>query len=105
MDLVENKDMLEHLLKLEEEASSMIIEAQAEADKRTAEAEKKSRSLHDEIYTARAMHLEEAYLERIALLRDAYKKQLDEYRNELNGQSADNDGFSCLAHKYLLEDA
>jgi F0F1-type ATP synthase membrane subunit b/b' len=44
MDLEEDKDVLQHLLHLEAEASALVDDAQAEADRRVSEGEKQNRA-------------------------------------------------------------
>ena len=99
----ENKNVLRHLLHLEEEASSLVEGAQAEADRRLDEAEKQCRIHFDEIYSAEVERLEAVHKKEIAGIREDYRKQLDAYRAELTAQNTDKKAFSDLAQKYFLE--
>jgi len=102
MEPEEDKDVLHHLLHLEEQASALVNDAQAEADRRTAEAENRNRTHHDEAYAAEVARLEAGYAGEINAVREEYKKQLDAYRAELLARPADKNAFNALAEKFLV---
>lgn len=103
MEPEDDKNVLKHLLHLETEASALVDDAQAEADRRLSESETQCRSLHDQTYTAEVAKLEAAYLEEIAQVRENYKNQLDVYRSELLGRHPDEAAFGRLANQFLSE--
>jgi F0F1-type ATP synthase membrane subunit b/b' len=102
---MEEEDVLQHLLDIEAEAASLVDDAQAEADKRTAEGEKAARALHDEEYGREAALLEAAYQEETETVRKDYEAHLNAYREELASGQVDVDGFSALASRLLFREA
>ena len=97
-------NILQHLLRLETEASSLVDDAQSEADHRLVEAEKEQRIIFEQSYAAEAEKFQAVFLEETAQVRDNYKRQLDIYRKELEELPADREAFSKLARRLLLED-
>jgi len=94
-------DVLHHLLDLEAEAQALVNDAQAEADKRVAEGEKKGRESHDAAYGAEAARLEAEYGREIAAVRADYQTRLDAYGEELRGRPVDRAAFGALAEKFF----
>jgi len=99
---MDDHEVLQHLLNLEAEAAALVNDAQAEADRRISEAEKLNRSRHDEIYTREAASLEAKFARDLALFKENYEKQLEEYRESLMAQPLETAAFSSLAEKYLF---
>jgi vacuolar-type H+-ATPase subunit H len=102
MELEKDKDVLQHLLRLETEASALVDDAQAEADRRVSEGEKQNRANHDETYGAELARMEASYAGEIAAVREDYDKQLEAYRDSLKAMPADRAAFSALAGRLLL---
>jgi F0F1-type ATP synthase membrane subunit b/b' len=94
-------NVLGHLLKIEAEASALVDDAQAEADRRVAEAEKQNRSRYDREYGRRAAELDAAYSGEINQIKADYRSRIDEYRKSLEALSADQGCFSALLDKFL----
>jgi hypothetical protein len=88
--------LLEHLLKIEAEAAVLVNEAQAEVDRRIAEAERQNRALHEEEYGREAAEREAAYQEEINSVKSYYDEELDSYRKSLDLVTADMGRFSAL---------
>jgi len=99
---MENNEILQHLLEIENKASTLVDDAQAEADRRVAEAEKQNRARYDEQYAKEVQALEEAFTRDIALARENYRKQLEDYHNSLKAQPPDTRAFFLLAEKLLV---
>ena len=99
---MENNEILQHLLEIVSKAATLVDDAQAEADRRVAEAEKQNRARYDEQYAREVETLEEAFSRDIALARENYRKQLEEYHNGLKAQSLDTKAFFSLAEKLLV---
>jgi regulator of protease activity HflC (stomatin/prohibitin superfamily) len=99
---MENHEILQHLLEIESKAATLVDDAQAEADRRVAEAEKQNRARYDEQYSCEVAALEEAFSADIALARENYRKQLEDYHNSLKAQSLDTKAFFALAEKLLV---
>jgi hypothetical protein len=87
---------LTHLLNIEAEASALVNEAQAEADRRTGEGEKTGRACYDEQYGRKAAALEAAYAQEIEKAKEAYARELEAYRDSLRTIRADTAAFSAL---------
>jgi vacuolar-type H+-ATPase subunit H len=95
------QDTLHHLLGVEAAAEALVDDAQAEADRRIAEGEKRNRTRFEERYTARAAELDTAYEREIAEITAAYQKQLDEYRADLEAMPRDQGAFSRAVERFL----
>jgi len=87
---------LSHLLKIEADADSLIDDAQAEADRRVTEGEKKNRAAYDQEYQKGAAVEEAEFRQEIDAVRENCQKELAAYRQMLNAIKADNAGFSGL---------
>jgi len=102
MEQETDQNILQHLLHLEGEASSLVDDAQAEANRRLAEAEKQCRIQFDESYSVEAEKLEIIHKNEIDAIRKDYRKQLESYRAELLAQSVDKKAFTDLAAGLFL---
>jgi vacuolar-type H+-ATPase subunit H len=94
-------DVLAHLLKIEADAAAMVDDAQAEADRRVAEAEKQNRALYDGEYSREALELDRVFEEELSRIRAGYQAQLEAYRKSLNLIPVDQGCFSALMDKLL----
>ena len=102
MELIDDKDVLEHILRLEARAAALVDEAKKEADRRIAENEKINREKHEAAYGEKAALLEERYNAEINALRDEYSKTLVKYREELASHSVNTAAFNAMAETLLL---
>ena len=101
---MDDHEILQHLLSLENEAAALVDDAQAEADRRVSEGEKLNRSRYEETYAREVEALEVSYVEKIAAVREGYRKQLDEYSNTLRAVALNPEAFSSLAETLLVND-
>ncbi|GAB1481713.1 hypothetical protein MASR2M78_05280 [Treponema sp.] len=99
---MEERDILQHLLEVEAKASSLVSDAQAEADKRTTESEKEARASYDLVYSARVKDLEAEFQKSIQEARSDFTIQLDAYRTEISRSKTYPERFSTLVHKLLF---
>jgi regulator of protease activity HflC (stomatin/prohibitin superfamily) len=99
---MENHEILQHLLEIESKAATLVDDAQAEADRRVGEGEKQNRARYDEQYAREVAALEGAFSADIALARDNYRKQLEEYHDSLKDAPRDTQAFFSLAEKLLV---
>ena len=99
---MDDHEILQQLLSLEKEASLLVYEAQAEADRRITEGENQNRLRYDECYAAEVDSLEEDYTKNLAALKEKYRQQLDTYRESLKTQPVNMEAFSALAKKLLI---
>ena len=98
----QDSNILHHLLTLESEASSLVDDAQAEADRRLVEAENERRIVFEKSYAEEVEKLEKIFNEEITAAKAAYKNELSSYRDELKAQPLDMAAFSQLAGQLLL---
>jgi hypothetical protein len=96
------QELLDHLLKVESEAAALVSDAEAEVDRRIAEAEQRSRTLHEEEYGREAAEREAAYQKEINSVKSYYKEELDEYRQSLDLITPDMGRFSALMTELLV---
>lgn len=99
---MDDHEILQHLLGLESEAAALVTDAQAEADRRVAEGEKRNRALHEETYAREVEALEADYMQNLASIKENYQKQLDEYRDGLRKAALNTAAFSSLAEGLLI---
>jgi hypothetical protein len=99
-----DQNVLRHLLELETKAAALVDDAQAEADRRVAEGEKRSRAGYDEAYAAEVAALEAAYTAETAAVKADYKHQLDTYREGLKAMPVNREAFSALAERFLIRE-
>jgi len=97
---MENKT-LDHLLKIEAEASALVNDAQAEADRRTRENEEKNRTAYEERFKEEAQKREASLKEEKDRLKNQYQEILEKYREELSGVNADEQRFLSLFNQYV----
>jgi hypothetical protein len=99
-----DQDILRHLLDVETDAQSLVNDAQAEADRRTAEMEKRNRARYEERYTREAALLDSRYESELGAIKDEYNRRLDEYRLGLDDRKPDYAEFYRLLDSFLGKD-
>jgi ADP-glucose pyrophosphorylase len=105
MDLTDTEqDVLHHLLEVESAASALVNDAQAEADRRVTEGEKKCRAAYDEQYGQEVRTLDAQYEKEIALIKEDYNKQLEAYREGLARMPRQKETFCRLAESLLVRE-
>ena len=98
---MDDHEVLRHLLAIENEASALVNDAQAEADRRAAEGEKQNRLRYDEVYSREVAVLENNYVKNLGEVKEKYRQQLEEYRAGLKTMPHNMEAFSSLAEKLL----
>ena len=93
---MDNDKALEHLLKIEAKAAALVNDAQAEADRRIAENEKKNREIFEQRFSVESQAKETALRKEKDRLKKQYQKELDDYRQEISGIKTDVQRFSTL---------
>jgi F0F1-type ATP synthase membrane subunit b/b' len=96
--------VLRHLLDVEAQASSLVEEAQAEADRRVSESEKENRARYDERYGLLAAKLNEEYEAAVLAVKADYTRQLDAYSSGLAAMPVHGAAFSALAERLFFGD-
>ncbi|MCL2195992.1 MAG: hypothetical protein FWB77_00080 [Treponema sp.] len=92
---------LEHLLTIEAEASSLVSEAQNEADSLISENEEKNREAYEERIKEEIKKHETNLEQEKEKIKIRYCEALDAYRNELSGLKSDEKKFSALLNEYI----
>ncbi|MDR2786655.1 MAG: hypothetical protein LBB83_12165 [Treponema sp.] len=100
-----DQDVLRHLLDIEAGAQSLVDDAQAEADRRTAEMGKQNRARYEERYTSEAALLDSRYESELGAIKDEYNRRLDEYRLSLDDHKPDYAEFCRLLGSFLGKDS
>jgi len=99
---MDNKEVIDHLLKIESEAAALVNDAQAEADKRVTEAEKQNRAAYEKRFREENERLEKGFLEAKEQARQEYKKELETYTEKISSIEINNDRFSALLDSFIL---
>jgi vacuolar-type H+-ATPase subunit H len=99
---MDDQDVLRHLLEIEAQASALVDDAQAEADRRIKECEEQNRARYEESYKKVIEELEIDYKTKTAEVKSAYQKELDGYRASLESIKVDEAAFNSLAANFLL---
>ena len=99
---MDDHEVLQHLINLEKKASALVNDAQAEADRRISEGEKKNRSLYEDAYAGELESLENHYAQSISAIKDDYSKQLEAYRESLKTMPLNTENFFHLAEKFMI---
>jgi hypothetical protein len=97
-----DQDLLHHLLEVEARAAAMVEDAQAEADRRAAESEVRSRARYDEAYAREAADLEVRYQQEYKAVKTEYQRLLGEYRESLETMPVHRDSFLKLVSSLLF---
>jgi len=99
---MDNKEVIDHLLKIESEAAALVNDAQAEADNRIMEAEKKNRAAFDKRFREESERLETGFLQSKEQVRQEYRKELETYKEKISSIHVNNDRFSALLDGLVL---
>jgi vacuolar-type H+-ATPase subunit H len=99
---MDNNEVLDHLLKIEQEAAALVNDAQAEADNRITEAEKQNRAAYDKRFREENERLEKEFLQSKELVRQQYKKELETYKEKNSSVHVNNDRFSAMLDSLVL---
>jgi F0F1-type ATP synthase membrane subunit b/b' len=99
------QNVLQHLLQIEAQAAALVDDAQAEADRRISEGEKKARAQYESQYSQKQKYLETDYSKHKHDTEKEYRRLLEAYREEINLLPVDKKSFSSLAEDFLFGDA
>jgi hypothetical protein len=98
---MDESDILQHLLRVEQEATGLAVEAQIEADKRIAESEKLAREKYQKVYSVRVEELDAEFSRRSSLVKLEYQASLDTFRVELERKPLHPQDFTRTAEEFL----
>jgi|GEM_PF-851097 len=97
-----SRGMLEHLLEIEAQASALVNDAEAEAERRIHENEERNRIAYEQRFKEEIQNREEALLKAKELIREKYQKELNDYKSEIEAVNVDENRFSVLLNEFLL---
>lgn len=95
-------DTLGHLIEIEHKAASLLMDAQTEADKRTAEARSQADADYKAQYEILVSQMEADADKRIGDLKEKHNALFSAYRNELASCAQDTAAFNDLLKKLLF---
>jgi len=95
-------DTLGHLIEIEHKAASLLMDAQTEADKRTAEARSQADADYKAQYETLVSQMEADADKRIGDLKEKHNALFSAYRNELASCAQDTAAFNDLLKKLLF---
>ena len=98
---MDNDEVLGHLLKIEAEATALVLDAQTEADKRIAESEKQNRILYEEHYQNELTKQENKFQAFKKQIQQNYQEELDAYKEKISEVYVDTNAFSALLNKFI----
>jgi len=97
-----SQGMLEHLLEVEQRACALVDDAEAEADRRIHENEERNRVSYEQRFKEEIQKQEESLLNAKESIRVKYKKELNDYKEEIESINVDELRFSALLNELLL---
>jgi vacuolar-type H+-ATPase subunit H len=95
-----DEEILGHLLAIEAEAASLVNDAQAEADRRVDEAEKRHRAAYEQRCREEAARLEAEYQKEKENMNRRYQQELAAYREQLSAITGDTGRFSAALEAF-----
>jgi len=95
-------DIINHLLSIEKDASSLINDAQIEAEKRVSDAKVKYNSEYKEKYEAIVKDLESDFQTEMEQIKAAHDKEIKDYENELESCEKNATNFNQVLDKLLF---
>ena len=99
-----DSDDLEYLLKIEAEAVSLTNEAQAEAERRIIEAEKKNRIQYEATYHKEVEKLEAEINKLKKNIKKQYQKEIANYKEKISAVTVNTGKFSALLNDLVEGD-
>ena len=99
-----DEEILDHLLKIESEASALVNDAQAEADRRVLEAEKQNHAASEERYRQENERLENEFQALKEKTRQQYQSELEAYIQTISSIPVDVNRFSVLLDRLVMEE-
>lgn len=89
--------VITHLLEVEKEASTLLSEAQNEANKRIAGYKAKAESEFKTAHDALVSEIEESYKKQIDAIQEERGKEIDSYKAGIRSLKQDRNAFNALA--------
>lgn len=96
------KDVIAHLLEIEQQAEMLLKNAQLEADKRIAEVKLRADETYKEEYKKIVSGLEQEYEVKKTSLEKQHRESFDAYKAELEAIPLNKDSFKSFLDKKLF---
>ena len=96
-------NVITHLLKVESEASSLIKDAQEEANKRISEARSEADSEYKKKFEKLVNSLDKDYQEKILQIETDNKNELDEFKQKIQSTERNTSSFNSFVQKVMVE--
>lgn len=94
--------IINHLLSIEKDASSLINDAQIESEKRVAEARNKYNAEYKDRYEKTVKALEENYQKELEQVKESHDKEIQEYISSLESSEKNTKVFNEVLDKVLF---
>ena len=98
---MDNSAVLDHLYKIESEAALLVSEAQAEADRRVAEAGKLHRAAYEDRCRIESKKLETELSELNEQAQRHFREEMEAYREAISSVAVDTGSFSVLLDRLI----
>ena len=95
-------DVIGHLIQIESEAADMLLNAQAEADKRITEAKQKADTIYKEKYEELIKTLENDFFQQKSEIDSNYDKNFEEFRATISTVNQDKRALNTKLESYLF---
>ncbi|MCH5290598.1 MAG: hypothetical protein J1D88_02415 [Treponema sp.] len=99
--MTEDADVIQHLLEVEREASTLLLDAQKEADKKNADARARAETQFKNAYSAIAATIEADEVAAKKSISQKHDKDLAAYRDGLHALEKDTDACNTLLDSFL----
>ncbi len=96
-------DVISHLMNVENQASSLILEAQTVAEKNISDARSTAENLYKQKYEKLVNDLDSDYSDKVQKILQNKKKSFDEYQQKIQGLPQDISSFNNLLDSLLFE--
>ncbi|MBQ5472270.1 MAG: hypothetical protein IIT58_09775 [Treponema sp.] len=96
-------NVITHLLKVESEASSLIKDAQEEANKRISDARSEADAEYKKKFEKLVNSLDKDYQEKILQIETDNKNELDEFKQKIQSTERNTSSFNSFVQKVMVE--
>lgn len=96
-------NVITHLLKVESEASSLIKDAQEEANKRISDARSEADAEYKKKFEKLVNSLDKDYQEKILQIETDNKNELDEFKQKIQSTERNTSSFKSFVQKVMVE--
>lgn len=95
-------DVIGHLIQIESEAADMLLNAQAEADKRITEAKQKADNIYKEKYENLINELEDTYNQQKKQIDEEIQIKFDSYKEKVTSSNQDKRAINTKLQTYIF---